>query len=598
LTLLPVLWCNFFNPFNDTVNYCFIAESLPQGGMSLFAAKQTSEPALLSDSVLCACRVESWRLGAMFFLALCQALFARASALEVFPVVMTWGVVLNGATVYSLSRWALRVPRWPALIAPLLLLSVFNPLRYSAYAGFLSQVYGTAVMACGLTMLTRLHASCHRVKAMAVILGLILAAMVSFYSELAPVLFFGVGIHGFWQAVQAWRGGRLRDWSTVCGVAGASFVILANIEIARACRAVLWQIGVVGAGMNIAWSPLNFWAFALGTHRFYGSSQGPWILLTILATACLATGLRILWRRRLIGLSASLILLAALLVYFHWFTVDPWTGELGHSWSQFKLCKWAFPLVLAVEVAGLAQILRHVRWPKGIVCAGLVMVLALSVQPYLKVAHEADRQRELLNCQRPFTELQELRRHPLATSGKCVRVVHDNDGPLWPHRLIAYFLLSEPCIIPEPGTSGAGVGYVSGLNYVMMGEPPFEKPAEKLPCGLSLISGDRPVVFRVVAEEQNSPGARLSVWSPRAGPALLVLTMDSSKADRGNCDLQLNTQGGPPQRLQAPWGAAQGVAVQLPAGVSRVLLHWSPPQAKIGFATVMLENEHAAVAAP
>ena len=54
-----------------------------------------------------------------------------------------------------------------------------------------------------------------------------------------------------------------------------------------------------------------------------------------------------------------------LTAYFHWRGRDPWTGAVGHTWNQFKLCKWSFTLVAAVQGAGMYFFLSRLPRPRA-----------------------------------------------------------------------------------------------------------------------------------------------------------------------------------------------------------------------------------------
>src|SRR5262249_35854859 len=138
---------------------------------------------------------------------------------------------------------------------------------------------------------------------------------------------------------------------------------------------VLVQIQAADAGGHIDWSPLRFWAFAMGAAPQAGDLTTAKLAATVVASLCVLVGLGRLLRLRLVGLGLSLALLAAMAAFFHWVVRDPWTGEPGQTWAEFKLCKWAFPLVVSVQVGGLGWLLRRFsRWTLLVPTAAAVLL--------------------------------------------------------------------------------------------------------------------------------------------------------------------------------------------------------------------------------
>jgi hypothetical protein len=579
LTLLPLALHQFFNPCNDTLNYCTIAEVLQDRGVGLTPPSEPAEPAADSISLFHQCHVENWRLGAMYLLALVQAFVPGSTALEVFPVVMAWGVLLNVGSVYCLVRWAWRLPRGLALLAPILLVDRINPLLYSAHYGFLSQVYGTATLTFALALLGRLRPRSRRRWAMGALLGLVVASMLSLYSEMAPVLVIAVAAHLIWQVMRKQHETSRQAWLRLSAFTLVVVAILANVEMLRAVRALQVQTQAI-TGTPKDGSALRYWSFALGCTRFDAPPQTRWHAITV-ATACVLLGLLLVLRRRQLGLGSSFAVLAALAVFFHWFVRDPWTGELGHSWSQFKLCKWAYPLLVSAQAGGAAWLLRRLPRAAVLVFVAGVFMLTGSWKHQVRLSDDGDTYgRQLLLCDRPLAELRALRQQRAGLPGRPVRVIHDNDGPLWPHGLAKYLLFGEPCLIPERTSTEASQGYVAGVDYIMLGCPPFEEPMERLPCGVCRLDASRPLVFAAVyspAAEGLPQRAVLSVWSPDERQVILAWKLVPETPDpaaQGTLALDVTDARGHTQRWSGAGGAAPAGRIMLPPGVSRVQLAW------------------------
>jgi hypothetical protein len=370
--------------------------------------------------------------------------------------------------------------------------------------------------------------------------------------------------------------------------------MLANVELVRSVHGLLIQVQQRACGYPMRWSSMEYWAFAVGAMWHGASLNLSRLWLTIAATIAMAIGIIRLARRRLVGLGASLVLLAWMAAYYHWFVRDPWSGELGQTWVQLKLCQWAFPLVVSVQGAGIGWLLLRMPRSAFVIPVGLLALLGLTFKHHLQAAVDADSGgRQLLQCNRPFEAIAHLRQLPAFTPGRPVRVIHD-DGPVWPHSLIHYLLGTQCCIIPEANTATSKIGYMPSQDYVMLGRPAFQDPLEWLPCGLCRVDGSQPFIIAAIAEKSNDQtqgGVRLSAWSPHRGATTLILTVESPCAsDLPMPCLEITDSSG--LALAANLHNSKSVQIRIPleAGINRLRLRWLGPYCRLTFAEIKQQS--------
>jgi hypothetical protein len=385
LALIQVIRFGCHYPVSDGPTYMIHSEWLQDHGFSephVFDIHKTI------DRDLRLYQVHHLRMGISFLLALCQAASPGWAALEVYPGALAWGVLLNVLGIFVVCRWTLRLSREAALFGAGLAAVLNNPLHFSAQNNFLPQLYGTAFLLLALALLTRMMNPRRWTLPAAVAVAISQAALVSGYSELAPILALVDLAFGCWLLVKARRCGQLPQMLRFGAAVTLCFVLASHIETVRAVRGLLYQSSWV-IGASVVATPPAYGAFAMGTGQTT-EKLGGWCLdgpmrfpafvilplLVLLFLRGLKNSLRV---RQAFPLLAALAVLALLGAYFALCT-DPVTGERGYSWNLFKLCKWAYPLAAALQAAGVARIAlsgRTLRW--GAACVmGLAAVAAVN----------------------------------------------------------------------------------------------------------------------------------------------------------------------------------------------------------------------------
>ncbi len=103
---------------------------------------------------------------------------------------------------------------------------------------------------------------------------------------------------------------------------------------------------------------------------------------------------------------------------------------------------------------------------------------------------------------------------------------------------------------------------------VMEGEPPFDAPLRRLPCGLSAVDLRKPFVVRI---DHPSGAAAVLIWSPRAGAGTLSLAAPHLATDRGGRRLVVASEGAPEREVSFT-GDVASVPLSLRPGLNDVNL--------------------------
>jgi hypothetical protein len=589
VAFLPLLVGNCVSLMHDAFTYICISEWLQAHGFGTPCAQDPTQTAFIQVWFY---QTSWWRIGAIFFLALTQALFPVLRAGELYQAVIAWGVVLNVCGVYLLGRWCLRLSRPFATTAAVVLAGTANPLYSGALNGYLPQTYGLAFLALILVLLARLRAGVCWGAGTASLLGLASAALISVYNEMAPllaVLALAYLVHGLWQTRH--RPTRQRFWR-FSGIALCSFLLLSNYECYRTVRALPLRLQCTD-GRPVPWPTAEFWAFAQGVKPEYVRMDAVGITpLCILTTIGFLVGLKQLaGRRQALWMALVLGVLGVLAAYYHFLVRDPWGAPAGHSWNQFKLSQWAFPLVLVVQYAGWQSLLRP-GWLRRLA----LPLLCLSGFPYAACAHyekaviDTTAVQRLTDSVRPFKAWRSLRRRVEALHPKNIYYVPP--GELWPGTFLSYVLYPRHFVndFNCPGHMDAGAmtgpGPTGETLCLRWGELPFEEPRERLPGGLCVLGADRPVIIGFenpnMAAVRSPEGmyhswigsarAKLSIWSPRVGLARLTFpTFPGPSKPESPCRvLRVSQADGTTEDFKLEGATTAAIPVLLPAGVSHL----------------------------
>jgi hypothetical protein len=437
----PLVHCAAVWPFNDTLAYCSISHWLQDHG---FGSAVAIDPDLPATRFVNEFQVRHWRMGSTFLLALVQG-YTGLDPLLAFPIVTGWGMLLNLGGIFLLARWGLRLNRWMAVGASVCAAAALNPLYTSIHQGFQPQLFGTAYLLAALSVLCRARRPAFWSPGNALFLAAITATLVSVYSEMTPILAIVALAYSCWMLA---RSSDRRRWLPFAGWTVLFLALLGNLEWYRAACAVNTAVGVA-VGYRISWSDFEYLGFALGQLHFHHRDphvQSRLIVIVIAGMLLMLGMARAIRERRFVLPTIGLFVCIGMALWFRFGAVDPRTGEIGHHWSLFKVAKWAFPLLLVFQFAGLAILLRRWRLRPSLALLPALFALGMSYtyhREYNQWAGHA--MRDLTGSANPTEDWRRLReeldRRGIATiyleHPGCMRQVHVlMPNALYPRRFV------------------------------------------------------------------------------------------------------------------------------------------------------------------
>ncbi len=519
LVLLPTFLYDCSPVCNDACTYLGLAEWLQHHSFGNAATLSASEPlgAYAYDF-----HSRGVHMGASFFHALVTALVPGRGPIDTYLPVLAWGTALNVLGIFLLARWAGRQPLAVALATAVLVGVMFNPLHSSVSWGFFHQMFGTAALAASLAVAARIAGRPRRLRvADALTLALCAAAVLSAYSELAPALLAALAALTLRLGWCAARDGSTTRLVVFLTLLAAGLLLLGNIELVRIPRLARGLLATNGVGCEQHWDAWHFWAFGMGTFATFllCPAQQFSRIATVAATTLLVLGLARLARRgTAVPLVAALAAFALLACHYGLMASDPWTGQRGHSWNLFKLAKYGFPLVAAVQGVGLGAVARRLPL-RGAALPGLCAGVACVAVPFhVEMARTwSGILRTVTSSSRPLHELRELT-SVLAAQKPGLLFEVALPGPcedIWMQRLALVAYGSRPSLANFPRI----LGTFSGPPIEACPLPPARDTlclthlpvlpggnCRRLPCAYKILPADQPVIITLTDVQQLGVG--------------------------------------------------------------------------------------------
>ncbi|QVL33380.1 hypothetical protein KIH39_05555 [Telmatocola sphagniphila] len=417
-----------------------------------------------------------YRMGGTFFLAFVSSWFPRNDTFEVLKPVALWCLVLNFAGIYLLARWGIRLNRCGAALAAAIAHALPNPLYLAEEYNFMPQLLGTSLLMVSLAVLNRTRVPSRWNFQSAVVIALLVAGVISVYSEFAPILAVVAFCHLLLLGTLAYRKQEGAKLSRFFAVTILLLLVLGNYEWIRAVRAQ-FNLVQVAVGFEINWSRNQWLNFISGVDwndpEFANviPIEVTWIVLFLMVLGLVGS-----LKNSFSTVLMATLTFAGLALYFALIAIDPSTGLIGHRWSCFKIVKWSFPLLCVLTANGLSLIgyslnLKYRRW------AGWLAILALASvnlqHTFPQVARIMKKQSDLmcrhLGVPQPrlfFGDAKTKIRNSKASSVYLVRAPKDH----WPHSFVPYLCWPKPMANAWPGSNFLG----SNLNHDYLQESPGE----------------------------------------------------------------------------------------------------------------------------
>jgi hypothetical protein len=598
LTVLPLIAAGDMNVCNDTFIYSALSQWLQWNGLSAAYSGDAYSvmeglPRFYGGSV---------RLSAAYLVAALQATLRAPLSLLVYPAAASWSVLLLLCAVALVLRWVFRLPmRWTAgalLAAALLPSSAY----WAHHNGFFSQPLGLAALLFGIALASRAMAVPAQAPALAVVVGLLAAFLMTAYVPLMPLF----GAAWLWTgAVMLWRGQKRRRLGRAlvfCAAALVSFAAFGCRDGVALLRG-LTLLATIKVGWHIPLAGFDKLAFMTGTLSLYsrvvpgmeGRAQlGAWIVATLFAALAAGGAVVAMRMPRARPLCVVGAMFAASLLYYSFGVRDPWTDEIGHTWSVFKLLQWMFPVLFVLGCAGAYSARRrvpHLALPLLAVAATLGLQHRLWLKPGwgsldrivqaprhgARVATDTGRPSRLTQVRRMQEALRLLPEGALYLAGRS------DDRAVWLGPYLALLAYPRPFLTDwdrtalglheETERQAEGRAAPPPRRVVLMACRPTENAApvvQDLGWDCGVLAADRAVVVEVGGRRYLREGAgalRVMLWAPADTDGDLVVEVVSAGP---SCPLAVMKEG---QRVMqiAGWPAGERrVPLALRAGLTPV----------------------------
>ncbi|MFO0878716.1 MAG: hypothetical protein U0840_15350 [Gemmataceae bacterium] len=579
--------CTWPSWHSDARTYALLADYLQENRFSLSSSKEIDHR-LPSAFWVYFYQHHGLRMGSTWILASLQGL-TRWDVTALFVPLNGIGLALNFLGIYLLARWTLRLPLWPSLGITLLASLPVSPLITSIQCGFQPQMFGTAYLAFIAALLGRLQSPRLWKVSNAIPLSMGILALLSAYNEMTPLAgILSLGALGL-MALRAWTCGYWRQLVPFAGTTFLALVLLGNVEWYRFYKALGLQINAV-VGWPIPWSPTQYLLFLYGLYPW--NAQGwfsPSLLMMLLVVAIPLSAVELFYcfkQRRWIVPMLVAVFLALMCVFLH--KEDPFTHTQGHRWNLFKLAKWAFPVVVALPLAGSYRLVRNWRVaPTWFIAPGVVLLTLCYVSyPQAKSCYHSSFLQ--FGCHAPDIARHYLARQVKQRGFENVYVAYCGMNPV--DETISKMVF---CELPHLSATQPSLHHTLDLEVkepektllVTSHQPPFETPLETLPFNYKRLDAAVPHVYLLHSAhgglQPHPDGGKwirldtaspvgLFVYSPRAAQAVLTLEVGNTGAKPGSKAINLNIAGNQTRTVPLTEAGTVEVPLDLPAGRCQV----------------------------
>lgn len=407
--LATVIIYGGYNPFTDTFTYLAQAQWLQGHPFSEKAIGSGYYPAVTQIILY---QKAGSRMGGTFLLAFIQSLFGLKWSYDAYIPTISLAFVSGCLAIGAIIKQV--VPARKMLILALCLLPCFtmNGYIFGAQWGFFPQTFGLALVTGLAALLPALitwsvqnHLSLWRSATLLIPLAICTAALFYAYNE--PFVIFGAGIFFFLLVVfycfkSQWH--KLLVFLTCYAV---EVSLLLNYEGVRIVRNFFQTLSIskehTNIGWPVLWSPVQFFAHAFGMKSAFRNGQyflddftSSYLFIPFLLA--LSWGIyHYVYKKQKDHLLLFLLIcmeIAFLLAFFKFRYFSPnMTGEeIGYTFLQFKIVKYAAPFSLALVGIFLAALWVNLKSYRFAFAMAYVLALigGFAIQCMIIIPHFAN----------------------------------------------------------------------------------------------------------------------------------------------------------------------------------------------------------------
>ncbi|MDF1756776.1 MAG: hypothetical protein P1U74_00515 [Legionellaceae bacterium] len=427
--LISILRYQGYNPFTDIFTYLVQAQWLQE---NLFAETITTSgnyPALTQVSLY---QATGSRMGGSFFLGFVQSLFNLKWSYYAYTASVSLGLVTGCMALGGVVRQVIPAKKLVILAISLLPAIMTNGFIYGAQWGFYPQTLGLtfALGICAIFPCLTKHVLNNKTKFWKLFTSLLplsvcLSALLYAYNEPFPIFAIGLLLYVF--IIGCLNINKIKNIFLYLISLFSQVLILMNFEAIRIFQNLYQTLtissGNAEIGWPVLWSPIQFLAFSLGMKSPFNAkilyldaflSTFCAFIVVLLMVVTLAKFLIKHPKRKenIIFLVCINFVLLLVFLKFRYLSIDKSSLEIGHTFLQFKIAKYATPF--SMSLLGIFTAIWWIHFKKHqktfIYMYLSLLIVGLVVHCMLFTKHYTNHFLHSVNVERsPFDVLLKLR---------------------------------------------------------------------------------------------------------------------------------------------------------------------------------------------
>jgi len=376
--LAPIIRYSGYNPFTDIFTYLAQSQWLQDHA---FAEKVVTSGFHPSFTQIALYQESGSRMGGTFFLGYVQSLFALKWSYDAYMPTVALGFVTGCLAIGGIVRQIMPVRKYVVLGLALLPSFLMNGFVYGAEWGFFPQTFGLAfaIGVCALfpyltTLMMRRAYPWLQAVGFILPLSICTAALLFAYNEPFPI--FATAFALFLLITLGTAAGNSHALLRFTAIYVVEVLILINYEAIRIVKNVYQTLAISGGGADIGWpvlwSPMQLIAFAFGmkspfTHGmlsidfFISTVVAPIVLVVMFVTLFKFMRAHPKRRSAMLFLCCVELILLIFICKFRYLSVSKSALEVGHTFLQFKIAKYAAPFSIALLASFIAILWHYFR---------------------------------------------------------------------------------------------------------------------------------------------------------------------------------------------------------------------------------------------
>lgn len=447
IVLAPVILYNGGFTYVDTYTYVSIADVLQDIGYNKVVLNDIYMPYLTQINLY---QEQGYRIGAQMLLAFFTAFFSRGFSIEMYSPITALGVVCCGCGAWIFVELNYYINKMSSLLSVLLVTLNVPVVIWSGIYGFLPQVYGLAFfMAAYALMIAVVRNDTPKIfEVNCVFCAMFIALLGLGYNELLP--FYVLTVLGFLIMNLVLNRKEKSILLGMCKkliiITGATIIILGPYFL-KMIKAIVAQFKVNSVGWEHLGGIWTFLGYVLGTvpaDFYYQSIQysiSSKIYYTVLTVAIILLLFEAIYKlckekhSMVLDMLISFLPFFIMLLYFGFFTINPFGDGKGNKWSIYKVIQYSIVIILPYSGVLLSSLWSRKKWMIGMlsilmtitsICNGIYYA-DLSVEPIRQLTG---------NRENPMGEYYKL----YDTYKNCEKKIYVIGAPNTHRRLITYFL--------------------------------------------------------------------------------------------------------------------------------------------------------------